>query len=106
MPNESKYAVSKKLLVSQTAEHLRIEQDMVLDILDDLLSHMQTAFEKGQCVDLGADFGRFSVKLSEGYRNLDSPRTPRPSRYTVVFKSASALKKRLQKPTGDFGEKA
>jgi nucleoid DNA-binding protein len=75
-----------------------MEQDTVSDILENLLSNMKSAFEKGQCVDLGADFGKFSVKFTEGYLNADSPRTPKRPRYTVVFKSANKMKKRLRAP--------
>jgi nucleoid DNA-binding protein len=64
---------------------------------------MKSAFEKGQCVDLGADFGKFSVKFTEGYLNADSPRTPKRPRYTVVFKSANKMKKRAARAGRDFG---
>lgn len=104
MPIGDKTYVDKQLLAQKTAVRMRMEQDTVSDVLDNLLNNMKDAFEKGQCVDLGADFGRFSVKFNEGYYNINSPRTPKPSRYTVVFKSANTLKKRLRSQT-NIGEK-
>jgi len=96
MPCENRNFVDKQLLAHQTAIRMQMEQDTVSEVLDNVLSIMKDAFEKGQCVDLGIDFGRFSVKYQEGYYNMNSPRTPKPPRYTVVFRSANTLKKRLR----------
>lgn len=96
MQNEERVCVNKELLAQQTAVRLRMQPDTVSDVLDNLLIDMRDAFERGQCVDLGADFGRFSVKFNKGYCNMNSPRTPKASRYTVVFRSANDLKKKLR----------
>lgn len=47
-------------------------------------------------VDLGSDFGEFSVRLRESKYSANSPRTPKDAHYKVVFREGNRLKKRLK----------
>lgn len=52
----------------------------------------------GHSVDLGEEVGEFSVRLRESHLADNSPRTPKESRYKVVFREGSGMKKRLKQP--------
>ncbi len=60
-----------------------------LDTVTDELS-------QGHTVDLGSDFGEFSVRLRESKLNVNSPRTPKDSHYKVLFREGNGMKKRLK----------
>lgn len=51
---------------------------------------------KGNPVDLGDDFGIFTVKLRSGMPQPGSPRTPKDSRYKVIFRENKGMRQRLK----------
>ncbi|MCB5714511.1 MULTISPECIES: HU family DNA-binding protein [Lactonifactor] len=60
------------------------------------LSEIVEELARGHKVDLGTEFGVFSVKLRTGAVAEGSPRTPKDSRYKVVFRENSGMKQRLK----------
>ena len=72
------------------------EQQAVAVIVTSFLDKIAQELSEGHTVNLGADFGTFSVKLRTGAVQPGSPRTPKDSRYKVIFRENSGLKKRLK----------
>lgn len=60
------------------------------------LSEIVEELAQGHKVDLGPEFGVFSVKLRTGAAAEGSPRTPKDSRYKVIFRENSGMRKQLK----------
>ena len=60
------------------------------------LNTVTDELSQGHTVDLGPEFGEFSVRLREQKLNANSPRVPKDSHYKVVFREGSGMKKRLK----------
>ena len=78
---------------SQTTEY---EEIVVENIITQFLAEIANELSAGHTVDLGEDFGTFSVKLRTNHLAENSPRTPKDSRYKVVFRENRGLKQRLK----------
>ena len=65
-------------------------------IIGCFLDKISQELSEGHTVDLGACFGIFSVKLRTGTLQEGSPRTPKDSRYRVIFREGNHLRKRLK----------
>ncbi len=72
------------------------EQQTVAVIVNSFLDKIAQELSEGNTIDLGENFGTFSVKLRTGAVQPGSPRTPKDSRYRVVFRENNGLKKRLK----------
>lgn len=78
---------------SQTTEY---EEIVVENIITQFLAEIVNELSAGHTVDLGEDFGIFSVKLRTDHLAGNSSRTPKNSRYKVVFRENRGLKQRLK----------
>ncbi len=65
-------------------------------IIGCFLDKISQELSEGHTVDLGACFGVFSVKLHTGTLQEGSPRTPKDSRYRVIFRENNGLRQRLK----------
>lgn len=72
------------------------EEQVVEKVVDTFLSKIVDELSHGNSVDLGREFGKFSTKLRTSHLQENSPRTPKDSRYKVVFRENSGMKKRLK----------
>lgn len=72
------------------------EKQIVERVVDSFLSKIAQELSDGHSVDLGAGFGTFSVKLRTGKVQENSPRTPKASRYRVIFRENNGLKQQLK----------
>lgn len=78
------------------SEETGYEQQEVEAIIDCFLDKISQKLSEGHTVDLGACFGTFSVNLRTGALQEGAPRTPKDSRYRVVFREGNHLRKRLK----------
>lgn len=69
-----------------------VVEQVVAAFLDSIVSELS----QGNTVDLGSEFGVFSTRLRESHLADNSPRTPKDSRYKVVFREGKGLQKRLK----------
>ena len=69
------------------------------------LENVAKELSQGNTVDLGADFGVFSTRLREPHLAENSLRTPKDSRYKVIFREGKGLKKLLKVKPSDQSEK-
>lgn len=83
-------------LLQYCSEETGYEKQEVETIIGCFLDKITQELSEGQSVDLGACFGVFSVKLRSGILPEGSPRTPKDSRYRVVFREGNHLRKRLK----------
>lgn len=77
------------------------DEKVVEKVVDAFLDKIVEELSQGNSVDLGKEFGIFSAKLRTSHLQEGSPRTPKDSRYKVVFRENSGMKRRL-KVTGDL----
>lgn len=83
-------------LLQYCSEETGYEQQEVEAIIGCFLDKISQELSEGHTVDLGACFGIFSVKLRTGTLQEGSPRTPKDSRYRVVFREGNHLRQRLK----------
>lgn len=67
-------------------------------VVDAFLECITDTLSQGESVDLGKDFGVFTVKLRTPHLQENSPRTPKAKRYKVIFRENSGMKQRLKLP--------
>lgn len=72
------------------------EEQIVQKVVDAFLDKIVDELAQGNSVDLGKEFGMFTTKLRTSCRQENSPRTPKDSRYKVIFRENSGMKKRLK----------
>lgn len=72
------------------------EEQVVEKVVDAFLDKIVDELAQGRSVDLGKGFGIFSAKLRTAHLQEGSPRTPKDSRYKVVFRENSGMKQRLK----------
>lgn len=65
-------------------------------IVKTFMDEIVKALSQGQTVNLGEDFGVFSVKLRTPHLTENSPRTPKDIHYKVVFRESKGVKQRLK----------
>ena len=78
---------------AQTGCELQVVERIIHSFLDKIAQDLS----QGQSVDLGKEFGVFHVKLYTGMVAENSPRTPKASRYRVIFRENSGLRQRLKR---------
>lgn len=72
------------------------EEQVVEKVVDAFLGKIVDELSQGKSVDLGREFGIFSTKLRTAHLQEGSPRTPKDSRYKVIFRENSGMKQRLK----------
>lgn len=74
------------------------ERQAVEAVIGSFLDKIAQELSEGHSVDLGKNFGTFSVKLRTGHEAIqkNSPRTPKESRYRIIFRENNGLKKRMK----------
>lgn len=72
------------------------EKEEVESIVNAFLEKIVEELSEGNAVDLGKDFGIFTVKLRTSNLQENSPRTPKDARYRTIFRENSGMKKRLK----------
>lgn len=65
-------------------------------IIDCILDKISRELSDGHTVDLGTCFGIFNIKLRTGTLQEGSLRTPKDSRYRMIFREGGHLRKRLK----------
>lgn len=90
-------------LLQRCSEKTGYEEAAVEYIITEFLSEITSELSKGNTVDLGEDFGVFSVKLRTDHLTENSPRTPKGSRYKVTFRENNGMKQRLKVSTTKAG---
>lgn len=65
-------------------------------VIEIFLESIAEELSQGNTVDLGVNFGVFSIRLREVHLAEDSPRTGKSNRYKVVFREGRELRKRLK----------
>lgn len=75
---------------------------MVEKVISQFLEKITCELCEGHTVNLGDDFGIFSVKLRTANIVDNSPRTPKNGRLKVVFRENKGLKQRLKLYAGVF----
>lgn len=88
--------MEREELLRITAEVSGADRQTAEKIVSVFLDRITEELSKGGAVDLGEDFGKFSVKLRTNHLAENSPRTPKDSRYKVVFRENKGMKKRLK----------
>ena len=83
-------------ILQYCSEETGYKQQEVETIIGCFLDKISQELSEGHTVDLGACFGIFSVKLRTGALQEGSPRTPKDSRYRVVFREGDHLRQRLK----------
>lgn len=83
-------------LLQYCSEETGYEHREVETIIDCFLNKISYELSEGHTVDLGDCFGIFSVKLRTGTLQEGSPRTPKDSRYRVIFREGNRLRQRLK----------
>ncbi len=83
-------------LIASSAAAADCSREQAGQVLDAILENMANALASGQTVDLGERFGVFEPRLREAHLAPGSPRTPKDSRYKVVFREGKQLRKRLK----------
>ena len=83
-------------LLQYCSKETGYEKQEVETIIGCFLDKISQELSEGHTVDLGACFGVFSVKLRSGTLPEGSPRTPKDSRYRVVFRESNDLRQRLK----------
>ena len=73
-----------------------LEKNEVEAVIDVFLDKIVEELSRGNTVDLGDDFGVFTVKLRVGSVPEGSPRTPKASRYRAVFRENKGMRRRLK----------
>ena len=81
-----------KELVERCSKATGYEGFVVESILTQFLAEIADELSAGLAVDLGENFGTFSVKLRTAHLAENSPRTPKNSRYKVIFRENKGLK--------------
>lgn len=72
------------------------EKAVVDNVVKCFLEKIVDELSQGNRVDLGEDFGTFSVKLRTGKPQENSPRTPKDSHYRTIFRENRGMRKRLK----------
>lgn len=83
-------------LLQYCSKETGYEKQEVETIIGCFLDKISQELSEGHTVDLGACFGVFSVKLRSGTLPEGSHRTPKDSRYRVVFRESNDLRQRLK----------
>lgn len=83
-------------LFQYCSEQTGCELQLVERIIHSFLEKIAQELSQGQSVDLGKEFGIFHAKLRTGAVGENSPRTPKASRYRVIFRENSGLRQRLK----------
>ncbi len=83
-------------LITYSAAAADCSREQAVLLLDAMLDKMANELASGQTVDLGEGFGTFEPRLREAHLAPGSPRTPKDSRYKVVFREGRNLRKRLK----------
>ncbi len=66
------------------------------NVIAAFLAEITGKLSQGHTVDLGEEFGVFSVRLQTDYLAENSPRNPKDSRYKVIFRENNGMKRRLK----------
>lgn len=93
---------------AKRAEHQKVGQQLVLEVIQKTLDYISEALAKGQKVEL-RNFGVFEVKTRKARvgRNPNAPETdvPIPERSVVKFKPGKTMRAEVLKvPPGDLTE--
>lgn len=72
------------------------EKSVVEAVTRSFLKQIADELVTGNSVDLGTDFGILLSKLRVPHQSEQSVRTPKDSRYKVVFKESAVLRQRLK----------
>lgn len=72
------------------------EKAEVEAVIRAFLDKIVEELSQGNTVDLGDDFGIFSVSLRTGDSQKGSPRTPKASRYRTFFRENKGMRRRLK----------
>ena len=83
-------------IVGQFVRKAGCGREQAEQIIALFLSEIVEELAQGHKVDLGPEFGVFSVKLRTGAAAEGSPRTPKDSRYKVIFRENSGMRKQLK----------
>ena len=75
-----------------------LEKAEVEAVINAFLNKITQELSQGHAVDLGEDFGVFTVKLRTGSVPEGSTRTPKASRYRTIFRENKGMRKRLKLP--------
>lgn len=83
-------------LLQACGEETGCGPEMADRIVTCFLNRLVEELAMGQTVDLGREFGVFSVKLRTAHLAENSPRTPKDSHYKVVFREGNGMAKKLK----------
>lgn len=83
-------------LMQQCSIKTGYEETVVENVIAAFLAEITGELSQGHTVDLGEDFGVFSVKLRTDHLAENSPRNPKDSRYKVIFRENNGMKRRLK----------
>ena len=90
-------------LFQYCADRTGLEKSEVEAVINVFLDKIVETLSQGNTVDLGDDFGVFTVKLRTGSVPETSPRTPKASSYRTIFRENKGMRRRLKVP-GDTAE--
>lgn len=87
-----------KELLQACSEAAGCEETVAEAVINQFLNEIVQELSEGHTVDLGPDFGVFSVKLRTGEVQNGSPRTPKNAHYKAVFRENKGMARRLKVP--------
>ena len=83
--------------MARVADTAHCDPETVSSVYGAMVEVLSSTLGAGEGVNLTPEFANFKVKLSDNPGlNVNSPRTPKRSRYTVSFRAGSVLEKRLK----------
>lgn len=73
-----------------------VDQQTVDTVIRCCFEYIVSELAKGNTVDLGDAFGTFVARLRKPHLAESSPRTPKDTRYKVVFREGKEMAQRLK----------
>ena len=83
-------------LLKRCCDETGLEKAVVETAVSSFLGQIVKELSQGHTVDLGKGFGVFTPKLRTSHLQENSPRTPKDSRYKVVFREGAEMRQKLK----------
>ena len=89
--------MERDVFLARVADTARCDLGTAASVYEAMVEVLSATLSAGEGVNLAPEFANFKVKLSDNPGlDVNSPRTPKRSHYTVCFHAGAQLEKKLK----------